>query len=316
MSRSAPTSGALLDLARLRRFLMIAELGSLTRAAVVLDSTQSALSLQVGALERECRGRLFHRTGRGVSLTELGERLAHRARDLLRDAELLQQDMRSAAGVPFGEVMLGLLPSTALSIVPYLLREIAAQYPNIRLRVLEGSNGQLDEWLSQGRLDIALVYRYGRGKAPNEEGLVKVDSWLVGRRGDALTRTPVVAFQRLHRLPLVLPNLPNGLRVALDQQARRKAIELSIAVEVDSIPIQKELAQQGFGHAVLALQAVQRELESGELQGARIVSPGIDRIVTLAASSRHPATLASRSVSQLLRRGIGKLIPAAGTRLG
>ncbi|HVZ44003.1 MAG TPA: LysR substrate-binding domain-containing protein [Ramlibacter sp.] len=299
-------AGSLVDLPRLRRFLMVAEMGSLTRAAVMLDSTQSALSLQMGALERECGGRLFHRTGRGVTLTELGERLLPRARSLVRDADQLQQDMRSAAGIPHGDVVLGILPSTALTLVPHLLRKIAKHYPNIRLRVLEGSNGQIDEWLAQGRLDIALLYRYGRSKAPNEEALTEMDSWLVGKRGDALTRNPTVPFIRLDRLPLVLPNLPNGLRVTLDQQARRKNITLAIAVEVDSIPIQKELAIQGFGYGVLALHAVQRELEAGALQASRIVSPGIDRYVTLASTTRHPGTLAGRVVIKLLREAMSQ----------
>ena len=67
-SSSEPAS--LADLFRLKRFLVVAEMGSLTKAAVVLDTTQSALSLQMAALERECGQRLFDRTGRGVALTE------------------------------------------------------------------------------------------------------------------------------------------------------------------------------------------------------------------------------------------------------
>jgi LysR family transcriptional regulator, nitrogen assimilation regulatory protein len=68
------------ELGRLKRFLAVADSGNLTKAAVTLATTQSALSLQMAALERECGDRLLHRTGRGVALTELGSRLALRAR--------------------------------------------------------------------------------------------------------------------------------------------------------------------------------------------------------------------------------------------
>ena len=60
------------DLQKWRAFLAIAELGSLTRAALFLDSNQSLLSRQLNALERECEARLFNRTGRGVELSDVG----------------------------------------------------------------------------------------------------------------------------------------------------------------------------------------------------------------------------------------------------
>ena len=63
------------DLQKWRAFLAIAELGSLTRAALFLDSNQSLLSRHLNALERECKTRLFNRTGRGVALSDVGQRI-------------------------------------------------------------------------------------------------------------------------------------------------------------------------------------------------------------------------------------------------
>ncbi len=289
------------DLPRLKRFLAVAELKSLTKAAVALGTTQSALSLQMAALERDCGGRLFDRTGRGVALTELGARLAERAGDLLRSAALLSQEIRAAAGVPVGEVTVGLLPSLASSLAAPLLGAVLAEFPQIKLRILEGSNGQLDEWLSSGRLDVAVLYRYAPSKATNEETLGLIDSWLVGCKGDPLTKPDTIAFAKLHEQPLILPSMPNGLRQALNQLAMRKRIELKVLVEVDSIPTQKDLVASGFGYAILGQHAITNELRAGTLQAARLVQPGMARAVTLATSNRHPPTLASKSVTLLLR---------------
>jgi LysR family transcriptional regulator, nitrogen assimilation regulatory protein len=293
---------AVADLARLKRFLVVSEIGSLTKAALSLGTTQSVLSLQMAALERDCGDRLFDRTGRGVALTELGCRLALKARDLLRDAQLLTQDIQSAAGVPYGDVVVGLLPSISHSILPLLCSEVIAKYPNIRLRLLEGSNGQLDEWLSSGRLDFALLYRYRKTLSSHEESLRAIDSWLVGAKGDVLTKTPTIAFNRLHQLPLVLPSQPNGLRSALDQHAQRKSIELKVVIEVDSIPSQKCLAAKGLGYAVLGRHAVLEEIASGSLQAAKITNPSIPRAVTLATASRRPTTLATRTVTVIVKK--------------
>ena len=67
------------DLHKWRAFVAIGELGSLTRAALFLDSNQSLLSRQLNALERECGARLFNRTGRGVELSETGARFSRKA---------------------------------------------------------------------------------------------------------------------------------------------------------------------------------------------------------------------------------------------
>ena len=71
------------SLQKWRAFLAIGELGSLTRAALFLNSNQSLLSRQLNALERECGTRLFVRTGRGVELSDVGQRIFPQVRALL-----------------------------------------------------------------------------------------------------------------------------------------------------------------------------------------------------------------------------------------
>lgn len=64
-----------MEFARLKLFIQVAEVGSSSKAAVLLDSVQSAISRQIAALERDCGRRLFDRTGRGVTLTDFGKRV-------------------------------------------------------------------------------------------------------------------------------------------------------------------------------------------------------------------------------------------------
>src|SRR5215207_8020442 len=97
------------DLQKWRAFVAIGELGSLTRAALFLDSNQSLLSRQLNALERECGTRLFNRTGRGVELSEAGAQLFPQVKALLTDAQHLEDTIRGAARDPVGRVTLGCL---------------------------------------------------------------------------------------------------------------------------------------------------------------------------------------------------------------
>ena len=110
-----------MDWAKLEMFVRVAELGSLSRAALDYDLGPSALSRQLAALEAECHGRLLHRTGRGVRLTELGERILPRARVLLADAQALASEIGEAAGVCRGTVQVACLPVIAAPLITRVL---------------------------------------------------------------------------------------------------------------------------------------------------------------------------------------------------
>ncbi|MFX8137427.1 LysR family transcriptional regulator, partial [Acinetobacter baumannii] len=89
------------------------ELGSLSKVALAHGTTQPHISRQIAELEQAAGGRLFQRTGRGVVLTELGQRIAPKVRAWLAGTEQLANDIQSSAGKPIGTVRLGIIPSTA-----------------------------------------------------------------------------------------------------------------------------------------------------------------------------------------------------------
>jgi LysR family nitrogen assimilation transcriptional regulator len=305
-----------LDFQKLKLFEQVAEHGSLTKAAVALDSVPSAISRQISALERECGGRLFHRTGRGVALSELGTRILPRVRALLAEANHLSVEIKASAGVPVGEVRFGVLPSLSHPLVNLLHKQIRAQFPGIHIYVFEGSSGQLDEWLANGQVDIAILFRYGKSEIGKEQALAVVDTYLVGPAGDTLTKAATVQFERLDKLPLILPGAPNGLRVTLDQKAKKMGITLNVVLEANSLPIQKDFTEDGTGYTILAGHAVMREVKAGTLQASRIVEPGVERIITLGTTTHRPATLASREVARLVRKNVEDISASLELRPG
>jgi len=291
-----------LDLEALRVFVQVAELGSLTKAAVLLDTVQPAVSRTIAALERDCAGRLFHRTGRGLVLTEFGEQILPRVKALLLESGQLEDAMKSGGGVAMGEVRLGILPSLADPAIYTLYRKARELFPNARLHVLEGSTGQIDEWLTNGRIDIAIRFPYSDAVSPNEHVLGAVGTYLVSAPGDAVTQHPTIEFQALDGLKLVLPGFPNPLRVALDQFAKQNRVSLTVVMEADSLSIQKKMAAIGEGYAVLATHAVTSEVAAGTLQVSRIVNPGLERKIELATTTQKPLSLACREIAGLVRR--------------
>lgn len=304
------TPSTAINFEKLRLFVRVAEMGSLTRVAIANDLMQSAISRQIAALERQCGSRLFQRTGRGVTLSAFGEQFLPRAVELLADADRLASDMRSNAGVPTGEVRLGLVPSLARPLVNMLYCRLRDRYPGIRLRCFDTSSGLIDEGLASGKLDIGMPFRYAR--VPSEEQpLAKVGTYLVGPPGDRLTGNETVDFKALDGLPLVLPGIPNGLCVTLDRLGKRHHVRLVVAMEVESLTMQKDLAAAGTAHTVLSGNAVLHEVKAGMLQASRIVNPGIDRIISLVTTTHHPLSFAAREVARLMRN-IGEELAGNG----
>lgn len=294
-----------MNLERWRLFAEVAELGSLSRAAGLRKTSQSVISRQIAGLERECRGPLFHRTGRGVVLTDGGKRLLPRVKALLENADELTRAAKGDVSVPNGLVRVGVMPSIAHPLVTQLFRRTREQFPGIQLRIFDGSGGQLNEWLESGQIDIAILFRYGSDARPEDHALATIESYLIGPADDPLLRKGSVRFAQLHELPLVLPGTPNAMRIVLDQLARQHGVSLRVQIQCDALATQKNLAAEAGVYAILWRQAIAREMQEGRLRGAKIVDPGMTRTVTLCTSKRNPLTLACREVAKLIRMSVG-----------
>lgn len=289
-----------MDLKGLRAFCSVAEHGSFSRAAAVQGVAQSILSRQVSGLEAEVGGRLFHRTGRGVLPTELGERLLPRATALINDSQAFQDAARGLRASPSGVVGLGVVPVPARALVGALSAKLRKSYPRIRLRVLEGYSGQVEEWLAGGRVDIALFNRFRRGKVRGAEPLMRAEMSLVGARNHPATRRPEIAFRELAGVPLAVQAQPNSLTSLLVALAASQRIELDIVLEAGSAAVMKDAIVQAGACAVLARQLVARELDTGELSASRIVSPTIVQTTWFALGSQRPLSEAARIVARLI----------------
>lgn len=289
-----------MDHADLRLFIDVAEAGSITKVAAARQTVQSHISRRITELEKECGGRLFRRTGRGVILTEQGERVIGRVRAWLSDTDALFREIRSTSSVPMGEVRIGLLPSAAQALLSPLYARLQARYPLIRLNVREGQGGELDTLLDSGAVDMAILFRYRRPASNEERLLATADTYLVSKPGDPLTRQPTMDFSKLSGLPLVLPRRPAHWRGILDETARSKGFALHAMVEADSLAAQKDLAGTQSLYAVLGPYAIINELRAGVLQATRIINPGLKRYVTLALPKQGNSTAACGVVSTLV----------------
>lgn len=287
-----------MDFERWKLFLLVSEMGSLSKAAVILNRPQPVISRHINSLEAQCGCSLFYRTGRGVALTEVGEAILPRVRAMVEESAQIMLDIKGQAGVPVGRVSVGMLPS--LRIAAEFAVEAARQFPGVELHLTEATGGQLAEQVATGRVDLAFVLREPGTVGASEEALLRLPLCLAGPAGDGLASRPGVAFRDLAELPLIMAKPPNALRMLVEHHARRQDVPLRFATQADTLTMQKALVGAGMGWTITSRMAVRQEVRTGELVAANIVDPALELLLVLVRSNQRPATLAIRKIARLL----------------
>ena len=290
-----------MDYAAWKLFIDAAEFGSLSKVALAYGTSQPHISRRISDLERDCGGRLFQRTGRGVVLTELGQRIAPNVRAWLASSDQLANEVRTSARTPIGKVRIATLPSTAHPLLSTLHKRLKEQFPLIQLVVQEGQGAQLETWLEEGSVDLAILYRTSAKPKNGDTYLVETSTYLVSAVGDPLTSRPTVRFSALHNLPLVLFCRPSGWRDHLDQISTERKISLNVVLEAESLNLQTHIVSEGGIYALLGPYAIANASKDCRLQSSKLVDPVVTRHIALAMSRHGTLTLACRTVMQLAR---------------
>jgi LysR family nitrogen assimilation transcriptional regulator len=292
----------------LQYFVSIAETGSFTKSALQNNMAQSALSRRVRDLEVELGTALFYRNGRGVVLTDVGEVFLARARGILAEREALRQDMRASVSELDGTVKLAVPPSVGLVLLAPLLRQIRADLPRVRMRVMEGFSGHVAEWLVAGKVDLAVLYKMKASALLDAEHLLFEDMFLISAPdAPPLGVANGVSVAELAGEELVLPGPPHGLRVLVEEAAAKAGVTLNVSIELETLPTIHDLVGSGGIRTILPLTAVSRELQAGRLVAQRI-TPAINRELILAHAPHRAAAPVTKAVVRLIRAQISDLV--------
>jgi LysR family transcriptional regulator, nitrogen assimilation regulatory protein len=287
-----------MDLKQLEYFVHVAELGSFSKAAVVLGIAQPALSRQVRALEAELREVLLLRNGRGVQLTEAGQRLLEHGHGILQLVTAAHHDLQAHRDEPVGEVVVGFPPSVGRRLTRPLIETFRAELPKARVAIIEGFSVHIAEWLCSGRVDLGLIYN-PEPLAAIEIAPVLVDRLcLVGTRFDR--GQSAIPLKDLPRYPLVMPQREHVFRKLMESHAALAGVKLNVAWEVSSVPSILDLVRSGHGYGALTRTAIRGDANADPLCLVPIAEPEIKSTLCLAQSSQKRRTALMKRTAELL----------------
>lgn len=194
-----------MKLHQLQALVAVVDQGSIRAAAREMHLTQAALSKSLRLLEEEAGVALLMRQSRGVLLTEAGQRLHTRAKLVMRQLALAEDDLRQHQGQDEGTVCVGLTPYLMFTVLGEAFVWFRKRYPRVELRVVEGLVTRVLPGLRDGSLDFAIVADSGDVSAKEFAAtrLRKEPQHLVVRAGHPVLAAPTAA--RLVDLEWVLP---------------------------------------------------------------------------------------------------------------
>jgi DNA-binding transcriptional LysR family regulator len=269
------------DVRQLKALVTVVEAGSVTRAAELLHLVQPAVTRHIRALEQELGVPLFERTRQGMRPTPAGMSLAERARRALTELDRARAELAPAPDTVTGIVSVGLLESTVELLAEPLVSALRSDHPGIELRVLTAYSGHLQQWLDDGDLDVSLLYSLTSIPSLNTRKLLREKLWVAAPPSDGLRAEEPVSLARIAERRVVMPAPGHALRTLIDQAAAQAHVEFGIAVQTNSMALQKQLVRSGHGWTILPGAGIAEEVAAGALSAAPVSEPEIWRSIVL-----------------------------------
>ncbi|AFJ46624.1 nitrogen assimilation transcriptional regulator NAC [Shimwellia blattae] len=287
-----------MNLRRLKYFVKIVDIGSLTQAAEVLHIAQPALSQQVATLEGEMDQQLLIRTKRGVTPTEAGKILYAHAQAILRQCEQAQLAVSNVGNILSGQVSIGLAPGTAASsVMTPLLQAVRNNLPEVQIFLHENGGGQLNDKLLCGQLDMAVLYERAPQAGILSKPLLKEDLYLVGS-GESPGKS--VDLSAVAQMRLFLPRDYSAVRKRVDEAFSLRRLTAKVVGEIESLSTMAAVIASGTGVTLLPESAARSLTASTGSWMARVTTPSLTLPLSLNLSARIPLTPQAQAVKDIL----------------
>jgi len=212
-----------LDTRRLEAFIKVVDLGSVTRAAKLLNVAQPALSQQIASLESDFKRQLLVRSARGVKPTEAGQILYRYAKSIQRQIDEARRSILDNKPELTGNVTIGLAPlSSATLLATPLLMKVRERFPGIVLHIYDSFGIVLSEMMLKGSMDMAVLYGDRPVTGLDYKPLMREPFFLVAPRSMFSERpqSESVSAAEIVQFDLVLPYRESFLRQAIEKVCR------------------------------------------------------------------------------------------------
>lgn len=293
-----------MELYQLQTFCRVARLLNFSRAAEELAMSQSAVSRHVEALEQTYGLELFVRRGRGVILTEAGERLLDYADRILQLTEQAGRALAELRDLDNGRLTVGASTTPGHYLLGPVVAAYRQHYPGIDLDLQIGDSQTIEQMAAQGRVDVAILAGPPTSRGIAAEACLSDELWLLAAPDHPLCRRAEVKLEHLAQTVLVVREMGSHTRQTVEQSLLSRHLQPSRVFELGSTEAIKQVVAAGSGVAFLSRFAVLLEVRAGLLRPLPGPDARLARQFVLAyqkGGRRPPAALAFAALLRKMR---------------
>jgi LysR family transcriptional regulator, nitrogen assimilation regulatory protein len=289
-----------MEFRRIRHFVHIAELGSLSKAAERLHVVQPALSQSIKHLEEELGAKLFRRSRRGMELTEAGRMFLDSAYGILNQCNRAKENISAIGNNPKGLVSVAMTASAMHVLSLPICSALQRRYAGITLNIEEGLAANIQQSLEAGWYDLMVSYMAKTEDSFHVEELIEEDLYLASAYHDRAD-TSDLDFRDLRSFLLVLPQGQHGVGGSINATAAECGITLNIAQVSAALHPTLQLVEAGHGHSLMPWSAIYDRVEQKKIVARKVVRPTLCHTVRMIYPSHRPLTQATIAVMEILR---------------
>jgi DNA-binding transcriptional LysR family regulator len=290
----------MVDLDDLRGFVAVAEYGSFHTAADMLHLSQPALTRRIQKLEGALGVQLIDRQTRQLRLSSVGRDFFFKAKRLLDELDTAVLSIRELADRVSGEVTIGAVPTATYYFLPKVIENFNAQYPNIRIRILDLSANDVLEAVKRGQAEFGINLLGAQEPDLEFEPLLRDPFVFVSRKDHPLASLEQVRWEDIAPYRFITVGRLSGNRIIMDAALAGLPIRPRWFYEVQHLSTSLGLVEAGLGVAAVPELAV----PTGQ-HAVLVVRPLIEPVVTriMGIIRRHGAALspAAAQFHQILK---------------
>ncbi|HDH87920.1 MAG TPA: LysR family transcriptional regulator [Desulfobacteraceae bacterium] len=250
---------------QLRAFYEAAKSMNFTIAAKNLFVSQPAVTTQIKLFEEYCNLRLFKRKGRRMDLTSEGESLFYYAEKVFQLEKKIEKVIKEFHGLKRGYVRLGTTKTSVRYSIDSIMLSFHKSFPDIKIKVQEGTSMEMLQSLLDFRNDLALVAHTEDNPNIDFITLGKEEIFLIAAPGHYLANKNNISFNELDGVPVIIKEIGSGTRKVVDNYFARSGVKPKILIETNKIELIIELVKQGEGISFLARRVIEKEIAGGTL---------------------------------------------------
>jgi len=268
---------------RLQVFYTVARQMSFTKAAEQLFMTQPAVTFQVKQLEEHFNARLFERSHGRVTLTPAGELVLSYAERILGLSEELDKRVGELTGAVSGPLLLGCSMTIAEFILPRVLGEFKASYPQVQTHMMVANSETIENRVADHTIDLGLIESPAHLPGLCTEDCCDDELVMICAPSHRLANECAVSARQIALEPYVSRESGSGTREFADQFFLRSGVapeDLNVVMELGSPEAIKGVVETGIGVAIMSRATVVKELRLGSLV-AIALDPRLIRTLSL-----------------------------------